>query len=59
MAFTARANRAFLGRASFFGPLPLLPPGIVDARVWRPGGADAPAPAPRDGWMIVGVARVG
>jgi hypothetical protein len=32
--------------ASFFGPLQLLPPGTVDARAWRPGGEDVPAPAP-------------
>jgi O-methyltransferase involved in polyketide biosynthesis len=45
--------------ASFFGPLELLPPGIADARTWRPGRTDAPAPEPREGWMAVGVARVG
>jgi hypothetical protein len=45
--------------AGFFGPLEVLPPGIVDARAWQPGREDVPAPAPRDGWMIVGIARVG
>jgi S-adenosyl methyltransferase/Protein kinase domain len=46
--------------ASFFGPLELLPPGIGDARTWRPGGqAVVPALPTREGWMIVGVARVG
>jgi O-methyltransferase involved in polyketide biosynthesis len=45
--------------AAFFGSLELVPPGIGDARTWRPGWADVPAAAPREGWMIVGIARVG
>jgi hypothetical protein len=45
--------------ASFFGSLELLPPGIGDARTWRPGWAVVPAAEPREGWMIVGIARVG
>ena len=45
--------------ASFFGPFELLPPGIGDARTWRPGLTDAPASEPREGWMTVGIARVG
>ena len=44
--------------ASFFGDLPLLPPGVADARSWRPGLPTAPAPPKREGEMIVGVARV-
>jgi O-methyltransferase involved in polyketide biosynthesis len=45
--------------ASFFGPLELVPPGVVDAREWRPGWEQAVRLAPRDGQAIVGVARVG
>ncbi len=45
--------------ASFFGPLELVPPGVVDARDWRPGWEQAVHLAPRDGQVIVGVARVG
>jgi O-methyltransferase involved in polyketide biosynthesis len=44
--------------ASFFGGLPLLPPGVADARAWRPGWPMASVPPKRDGEMIVGVARV-
>jgi O-methyltransferase involved in polyketide biosynthesis len=43
--------------ASFFGDLPLLSPGIADARSWRPGWP-ASAPAEREGDMIVGIAQV-
>jgi hypothetical protein len=43
--------------ASFFDPLEILPPGVVDARRWRdPAGAvDLPQ---RDQYAIAGVARV-
>jgi O-methyltransferase involved in polyketide biosynthesis len=44
--------------ASFFGDLPLMPPGVADARAWRPGRPEVPAPPKREGEMIVGVARV-
>jgi O-methyltransferase involved in polyketide biosynthesis len=44
--------------ATFFGPLELVPPGIGDARMYRPGLAEVPTAPPRDGWMIVGIARV-
>jgi O-methyltransferase involved in polyketide biosynthesis len=43
---------------SFFGPLALVPPGVVDARDW-PAGDDRPDPLkPRPGLALVGVARV-
>jgi O-methyltransferase involved in polyketide biosynthesis len=42
----------------FFGSLELIPPGVVDARQWDPPRQLLPLP-PRDGQMIVGVARVG
>jgi O-methyltransferase involved in polyketide biosynthesis len=45
--------------ASFFGDLPLVPPGVSDARSWRPGWPEVPVPPERDATMIVGVARVG
>jgi O-methyltransferase involved in polyketide biosynthesis len=45
--------------ASFFGPLELVPPGVVDAREWRPDWEQAVRLPPRDGQAIVGVARVG
>jgi S-adenosyl methyltransferase len=45
--------------ASFFGPLELVPPGVVDAREWRPDWEQAVRLPPRDGQVIVGVARVG
>ena len=41
------------------GPLELVPPGIVDAREWRPDWEQAVRLPPRDGQAIVGVARVG
>jgi SAM-dependent methyltransferase len=45
--------------ATFFGPLELVPPGIGDARTLRPGWDEVPTAPPREGWMIVGIARVG
>jgi S-adenosyl methyltransferase len=45
--------------ASFFGPLELVPPGVVDAREWRPDWEQAVHLPPRDGQAIVGVARIG
>jgi O-methyltransferase involved in polyketide biosynthesis len=45
--------------ASFFGPLELVPPGVVDAREWRPDWEQTVSLPPRDGQVIVGVARVG
>jgi O-methyltransferase involved in polyketide biosynthesis len=42
--------------ASFFGPLELVPPGLVDARQWRPGWDTANLP-PRSSNVIAGVAR--
>lgn len=44
--------------ASFFGDLPLLPPGIADARSWRPGWPVVSVPPQREGAMIVGVAQI-
>jgi O-methyltransferase involved in polyketide biosynthesis len=44
--------------ASFFGALELVPPGVVDAREWRPGWEQVVHLRSRDGQAIVGVARV-
>jgi hypothetical protein len=43
--------------ASFFGPLEVVPPGLVDARLWRPGWQDAVYFAPRSSHVIAGVGR--
>lgn len=45
--------------ASFFGSLELVPPGVVDAREWRPDWEQPVHLPPRAGQVIVGVARVG
>jgi hypothetical protein len=72
-AEVTRENRQFLARAgaarvynhsvadfaSFFGPLELVPPSVVDAREWRPDWEQTVSLPPRDGQVIVGVARVG
>jgi O-methyltransferase involved in polyketide biosynthesis len=45
--------------ADFFGALELVPPGVVDAREWRPDWEQPVRLRPRDGQALVGVARVG
>jgi O-methyltransferase involved in polyketide biosynthesis len=51
-------NHSVAEFTGFFGPLPLVPPGVIDARAWHPDG-DQPVPlAPRPGQALVGVARV-
>ena len=42
---------------SFFGDLELIPPGVADARTWRPGWETVPDPAPRLVWTCGGIAR--
>jgi O-methyltransferase involved in polyketide biosynthesis len=44
--------------AGFFGPLPLVPPGMVEARQWHPEAGETPGAVTRDGQVLVGVARV-
>jgi SAM-dependent methyltransferase len=44
--------------ADLFGPLPLVPPGVVAARRWHPDAGDALPAATREGEIIVGVALV-
>jgi len=51
-------NHSAADVASFFGSLSLVPPGLVDAREWRPAVPHlAPLP-PRDGEALAGVALV-
>lgn len=42
--------------ASFFGGLELVPPGVADARTWRPGWDQVPDPEPRGTWLQGGMA---
>jgi SAM-dependent methyltransferase len=44
--------------ASFFGALPLVPPGMVEARQWRPDAGEPPGAVIREGQTLVSVARV-
>jgi SAM-dependent methyltransferase len=44
--------------ATFFGPLDIVPPGVVDARLWHPGWDETVKLPFRDGQVVVGVARV-
>ena len=52
-------NHSVAEFASFFGPLELVPPGVVDSREWRPDWERPVHLAPREGQVIAGVARVG
>lgn len=42
---------------SFFGDLDILPPGVRDARTWRPDWERVPDPAPRGVWTYGAMAR--
>jgi O-methyltransferase involved in polyketide biosynthesis len=60
-AYSAGATRVYNHSvpefASFFGSLELVPPGVADAREWRPDW-EQPVHVPRrEGQVIVGVAR--
>jgi len=55
---TKAYNHSVADFASFFGPLELVPPGVVDSREWRPDWEEPVRLPPRDGQVIVGVARV-
>jgi len=56
---TKAYNHSVADFASFFGPLELVPPGVVDSREWRPDWAEPVRLPPRDGQVIAGVARIG
>jgi O-methyltransferase involved in polyketide biosynthesis len=51
-------NHSVAEFASFFGPLEPVPPGVVDGREWYPDAEEQVQAPPRDGQVIVGVARV-
>ena len=44
--------------AGFVGPLELVPPGVVDARQWRPSWEEPAVLPPRAGYVMAAVARV-
>jgi O-methyltransferase involved in polyketide biosynthesis len=60
-AYSSGGNRAYNHSVAdftgFFGALPLVDPGIADARVWHPD-TDPGALPPRPGQSLVGVARI-
>ena len=51
-------NHSVTEFAGFFGPLPLVPPGVADAREWHQAGEQPTPLPPRPGQSLVGVARV-
>jgi hypothetical protein len=51
-------NHSIAEFTSFFGPLPLVPPGVVDARKWHADGGQSDPLHPRPGMALAGVARV-
>jgi O-methyltransferase involved in polyketide biosynthesis len=52
-------NHSVAEFTSFFGPLPLVDPGVVDARAWHPAEPLTQPLPPRGGQSLVGVARTG
>ncbi|MCW2932134.1 MAG: hypothetical protein JWM19_3096 [Actinomycetia bacterium] len=56
---TQAYNHSVAEFTSFFGPLPLVEPGVVDAIVWHPAEPLSEPLPPRAGQSLVGVARVG
>ncbi len=51
-------NHSIQEFTGFFGSLELVPPGVVEARRWRPGWEEAISLPSRDRQVVVGVARV-
>jgi O-methyltransferase involved in polyketide biosynthesis len=51
-------NHSVAEIASFFGPLDLVPPGLVDARQWHPDHPETEPLPSSDGQIIVGMAQV-
>jgi len=51
-------NHSVAEFTGFFGPLALVPPGVIDAREWHPDDDQPVPPPPRPGQALVGVARV-
>jgi hypothetical protein len=52
-------NHSVSDFTGFFGPLDLVPPGVVDARKWQPAWEEPVILPKRDGYVLAGVARVG
>jgi hypothetical protein len=50
-------NHSVAEFTSFFGPLEILPPGVVDARQWRTW-TEATQLSQREEYTIAGVARI-
>jgi O-methyltransferase involved in polyketide biosynthesis len=44
---------------ALFDGMKLVPPGVIDGRLWHPGWSDLPSVPHRDGQAIAGVARIG
>jgi O-methyltransferase involved in polyketide biosynthesis len=44
--------------AGFFGPMDLVPPGVVDARKWQPAWEEPVNLPKREGHVLAGVARI-
>jgi O-methyltransferase involved in polyketide biosynthesis len=44
--------------ARFFGPMDLVPPGVVDARKWQPAWEEPVNLPKREGHVLAGVARI-
>ncbi|HEY0718509.1 MAG TPA: SAM-dependent methyltransferase [Streptosporangiaceae bacterium] len=51
-------NHSVAGFTGFFGGRELVPPGVVDSREWQPGSDQPVHLPPRDGQVIVGMARI-
>jgi O-methyltransferase involved in polyketide biosynthesis len=51
-------NHSVAEFTGFFGPLTLVPPGVIDAREWHPDDDQPVPPPPRPGQALVGVARL-
>ena len=55
---TSVHNHSAQDFAGFFGPLDLVPPGVVDARKWQPDWEEPVSVKKREGYVLAGVARV-
>jgi hypothetical protein len=51
-------NHSVADFTGLFDGMELVPPGVTEARQWRPGWSGLPALLPRDGQAICGVARI-
>ena len=58
-AVTSVYNHSLPDFAGFFGPMDLVPPGVVDARKWQPAWEEPVNLPKREGYVLAGVARTG